>query len=636
MPDCCIDGWRVTLAGSRFLTGAEERYSPVEGEALAVAWGLEQTKYFTQGCDDLLVVSDHKPLVKIFGDRTLDEITNTRLFRLKQRTLPWRFEIRHLPGISNSAADAASRHPAPSGQLDALTIHDTSEVALIAAIQHEATALTTLSWETIAHATSEDPTLSKLQQSVRDGFTEANTGDPQLAPFLKIKDSIYDQEGVLLFQDRVIIPQSLRQPVLHNLHAAHQGTSSMEARARTIVYWPGMSSDIRETRARCSHCNRNAPSQAAPPPLPSNPPATPFESIFADFFEFSGRHFLVVGDRLSGWVEVYSAEHGTAMAGATGLIRYLRSYIGTFGVPEEICSDGGPEFTASATKEFLSRWGISHRISSAYFAQSNGRAEVAVKTVKRLLMSNTGPTGAIDNDRFLRAMHLRNSPDPDCGISPAQIVFGRPLKDAFSFVNRLEKFRNPHIRPIWKQAWKAKENAMRTRMVRSTERLTEHTRQLRPLACGEKVFLQNQAGNHPTKWDRSGEIVERLKHDQYWVKVDGSGRLTLRNRRFLRAYTPASSSITDHSGAVNQGLPTLGPTLRPERPPTSPRNDGEPDWTDPGDDERPEEDTATTPLEDSPSPEPHPSARDRPRRSPKPRRVFEPETGTWTTLRASN
>ena len=68
-----------------------------------MAWGLEQTKHFTQGCDDLLVVTDHKALVKILGDRTLDEITNTRLFRIKQRTLPWYFQIRHLPGRTNLA-----------------------------------------------------------------------------------------------------------------------------------------------------------------------------------------------------------------------------------------------------------------------------------------------------------------------------------------------------------------------------------------------------------------------------------------------------------------------------------------------------------------------------------------------------
>ena len=114
VPGCCSDGWRITLAGSRFLTSAEQRYAAVEGEALAIAWGLEQTRYFTQGCDNLLVVTDHKPLVKIFGDRTLDEITNTRLFRLKQRTLAWRFEVQHLPGATNLAADAASRYPSRS------------------------------------------------------------------------------------------------------------------------------------------------------------------------------------------------------------------------------------------------------------------------------------------------------------------------------------------------------------------------------------------------------------------------------------------------------------------------------------------------------------------------------------------
>ncbi|MEL6802396.1 MAG: reverse transcriptase domain-containing protein, partial [Bacteroidota bacterium] len=94
---CCKQGWKITLAGSRFLTTAEQNYAAVEGEALAVAWGLEHTRYFTQGCKDLILVTDHKPLVKIFSDRALDEITNTRLFRLKQRTLPWTFSIRYLP-----------------------------------------------------------------------------------------------------------------------------------------------------------------------------------------------------------------------------------------------------------------------------------------------------------------------------------------------------------------------------------------------------------------------------------------------------------------------------------------------------------------------------------------------------------
>ena len=78
---------------------------------------------------------------------------------------------------------------------------------------------------------------------------------------------------------------------------------------------------------------------------------------------------------------------------------------------------------------------------------------------------------------------------------------------------------------------------------RTTESLREHSPPLRPLAPGEIVFLQNQQGASSTKWDRSGIVVESLGHDQYRVKIDGSGRLTLRNRRFLRTYTPATPSI---------------------------------------------------------------------------------------------
>ena len=112
LPGCCEDGWQVTLAGSRFLIGAEQRYVAIEGEALSIAWALEQTKYFTLGCKNLLIVAtDHKPLIPIFGDKELNQIGNPRIFRLKQRTLPWCFDIAYLPGKTNLAADAVSRKP---------------------------------------------------------------------------------------------------------------------------------------------------------------------------------------------------------------------------------------------------------------------------------------------------------------------------------------------------------------------------------------------------------------------------------------------------------------------------------------------------------------------------------------------
>ena len=155
-----------------------------------------------------------------------------------------------------------------------------------------------------------------------------------------------------------MVPLTLRKAILDNLHSAHQGVSAMQSRAQAIVFWPGMSLDIQETRSRCRECNRNAPSQAPLPSEPAVPPLTPFEQIFADFFEFGGHHYLVAGDRLSGWCEIFSTPSGSASSGARGLIKCLRSLFSVFGVPIELSSDGGPEFMASHTQDFFKRWGI--------------------------------------------------------------------------------------------------------------------------------------------------------------------------------------------------------------------------------------------------------------------------------------
>ena len=248
LPDCCDKGWKVTLAGSRFLSDTESRYAAVEGEALAIAWGLEQSRYFTQGCDNLVVVTDHKPLVKVFGDRTLDEITNTRLFRLKQRTLPWYFSVAYLPGKTNTAADAASRHPCPiSLAVSQMSIDNISEHLTMAAISREATELTSISWDTLSEETKLCPTLSQLLRAIQQNFRGEYDG---ISEYMRYKDSLFVQGGVVLYHDRAVIPRSLRASVLDTLHSAHQGVSSMQQRAQAIVFWPGMTRDI-ENKRKC-------------------------------------------------------------------------------------------------------------------------------------------------------------------------------------------------------------------------------------------------------------------------------------------------------------------------------------------------------------------------------------------------
>ncbi len=95
---------------SRHLTQAEAGYVALEGEALAVSWCLHKVRLFLLGCPNLTIVTDHRPLVKVLGYRVLTDVSNPRLYRLKERTLQYNFQVKYLPWKKNSAADLMSRY----------------------------------------------------------------------------------------------------------------------------------------------------------------------------------------------------------------------------------------------------------------------------------------------------------------------------------------------------------------------------------------------------------------------------------------------------------------------------------------------------------------------------------------------
>ena len=89
------------------------------------------------------------------------------------------------------------------------------------------------------------------------------------------------------------------------------------------------------------------------------------------------------------------------------------TYWHTYGIPNKLSSDAGPEFISHATREFLRQWGVHHHLSSVAFPHSNCRAEMGVKTVKRLITGNVEKDGAINIDAFQAAiLQYRNTPDP--------------------------------------------------------------------------------------------------------------------------------------------------------------------------------------------------------------------------------
>ena len=123
-PYCCRTGWKTTLIGSRFTHAAESRYAPIEGEALAVADALNKAHYFVLGCANLIVAIAHKPLLKMLGDRSLEDIPNARLRNLKEKTLRYKFRMCHIPGAKHKAPDATSRNPTGDSQHAKLELPD--------------------------------------------------------------------------------------------------------------------------------------------------------------------------------------------------------------------------------------------------------------------------------------------------------------------------------------------------------------------------------------------------------------------------------------------------------------------------------------------------------------------------------
>ena len=142
----------------------------------------------------------------------------------------------------------------------------------------------------------------------------------------------------------------------------------------------------------------------------------------------------------------------------------------------------------------------------------------------------------MDNDKAVKALlALRNTPSQQTGISLTIALFGRPIRDHLPLADlRLQK--------EWKEIAEKREEAFAKRHV--IQNVDEpRTKHLSPLNVGDSVQILNQLGIRPTKWNNTGFVTEVLLHRQYRVVLDGSQRVTLPNRWFLKKILPFCQKI---------------------------------------------------------------------------------------------
>ena len=89
------------------------------------------------------------------------------------------------------------------------------------------------------------------------------TVDEDFRPFHRQRGELSLQDGCVLWENRVVVPQSARQRILDELHSGHPGISRKKGIARGIVWWPGIDSEIEQRVQACQQCQLNQKSPAS-------------------------------------------------------------------------------------------------------------------------------------------------------------------------------------------------------------------------------------------------------------------------------------------------------------------------------------------------------------------------------------
>eukprot|EP00918_Siedleckia_nematoides_P068218 GHVU01148538.1.p1 GENE.GHVU01148538.1~~GHVU01148538.1.p1 ORF type:complete len:917 (+),score=68.85 GHVU01148538.1:344-2752(+) len=383
---------------SRSLSDAERHYAQIEKEMLAVTYGLEKFHHYTFG-RGVHVVTDHKPLVAI-SRKPLSKAPR-RLQNLLLRAQHYDYNLSWQPGKTLVVAVALFRAPTQKS----------TEFEIVGSILEERIKDDRL--KQIRAATAEDKTLKDLGTVIVAGWPSEKSDLPQyLKPYFDYRDELSVYCGVIYRGERIVIPTSLRQDVKKRVHAGHLGINSCLRRARDLVYWPGMSTEIRQHVEACGTCATYAERQAQDSPMISEIPERPWHKVAADLLSWGGEEYMVTVDYHSNFFELDKLRSTTSDA----IKNVLKQHFARYGPPEILVTDNGPQFTSSMFKTFIKEWEINHNTISPGHSQSNGAAEVAVKIAKRILRK----CGATGEDVHIALLNLRNTPSEGLNTSPSQ------------------------------------------------------------------------------------------------------------------------------------------------------------------------------------------------------------------------
>ena len=500
--------WYPVAYASRSLTDAEVRYAQIEKECLALTFACERFHQYVYG-RSFLAETDHKPLVGIFRKPLND--CPLRLQGMRIRLQRYNFKLEYTPGKQLYTADTLSRAVDPTEKATS-EIQDDIEAYVNMVTSHVPVAPTRM--EQIRTETQKDEDLQVLIQVIQDGWPEeVQECSNQTREYWNIRAELTTVDGIIYKGMKILIPKTMRKMMLTKIHEGHLGMEKCKQRARSVMYWPRMNTDIDNTVKDCGTCLQYKPSQQREPLQPHPVPDVPWEKGAVDLFELDRKHYLILADYYSGYPEVAPLTSLTS----TAVINAMKAFFGRHGVPLEVFSDNGAQFSAEEFQRFAEQWEFKHSTSNPTYARSNGLAERSVQTVKNLMKK----TKASKQDACMALLIYRSTP-LNCGKSPAELLMNRKLRSNL---------------PVNKELLKPE--TVNTNFVKDSKESEKHeqkrhhdkkARKLPELEPGDPVCLQDPRDN---TWSKEGVIARKLQHRSYVVKLT-NGSLLRRNRVHIR------------------------------------------------------------------------------------------------------
>lgn len=406
--------YKVISYASKSLSEVERRYAQTEREALALVWAPEKFHYYLYG-KFFWLITDHKPLVSIFGDHAKP---CARIERWKLRLMAYDYKVIYRPGKSN-VADPFSRLCDEKGSN--VESFDEESERIICQVSTDSCPVA-ISISEIREASKKDIEISDLIKWLP---YPVKRWPKTLCQYKKVVNDLSTDGEILLKGHKIVIPRILQHQVLQLAHEPHLGIEAMKKRLREKVWWVRIDAMVNKYVNTCNGCLLVSEPDVEPMRR-TEIPEGPWRKLALDFTEVAnGVHLLVLVDYYSRYPEVEIMTSTTAKS----TIFKLRMIFTRFGYPEQIVCDNGPPFCSEDFINFCKLNAVTIIHSVPYAPFQNGLVERYNRSLLKTIRISTAMGRDWKSDMYDYLLAYRNTPHSITNVAPSKLLMGRILKD---------------------------------------------------------------------------------------------------------------------------------------------------------------------------------------------------------------